>query len=76
MPAKSKVSKTDWHECVKCKCLVIGRDLVKHTEDCEKVEQRLFSYGYIQDDCLHGVVSPLTIKEGEKYELLKNTRFL
>ncbi|KAJ8297626.1 hypothetical protein KUTeg_024157 [Tegillarca granosa] len=74
MPAKSKVSKIDWHECVKCKCLVIGRDLVKHAEDCEKDENCLHSCGHIKDECLHGIISPLTTKEVDGLNIPRSCR--
>lgn len=57
MPAKSKSNRVDFHECVKCHCIVHSKDTSTHINECSETGINSFSHAYIQNGVFHGVVS-------------------
>lgn len=62
MPAKSKSNRVEFHECVKCHCIVHSKDLSTHVSECSGVENHTLSHAYVKDAVFHGVVSVATGK--------------
>lgn len=62
MPAKSKSNRVEFHECVKCHCIVHSKDLSTHVSECSGVENHTLLHAYIKNAVFHGVVSVATGK--------------
>ena len=62
MPAKSKSNRVDFHECVKCHCIVHSKDTSTHINECSETGINSFSHAFIQNGVFHGVVSLTTGK--------------
>lgn len=59
MPAKPKIQKPEWQQCVRCLCVINTKDLSKHLKECQNsTEKEQFQHGYIWNDTLYGVISP------------------
>ncbi|XP_052792315.1 ribosome biogenesis protein SPATA5-like [Mya arenaria] len=57
MPPKPTKNVSDWHQCVKCNCILHVKELSKHKLECETGKQ--LSHGHILDGLLHGQPRPV-----------------
>ncbi|KAK3611412.1 hypothetical protein CHS0354_034859 [Potamilus streckersoni] len=57
MPPRSRAVRPEWNECIICKRIIHGKDLLQHKEVCSGISTP--RHGFILNNVLHGVVSPV-----------------
>ncbi|KAL3881045.1 hypothetical protein ACJMK2_033245 [Sinanodonta woodiana] len=57
MPPRSRTIRPEWNECLICKRIIHGKDLLQHKELCSNISTT--THGFVLNNVLHGVVSPV-----------------